>query len=278
MPHQIGFVDNSTMLAHYKMLETIKDFAALNGWTVLRYDTAPENRELILRAPGLSGTEQIFVGLRTYHNVAADYYNLVAAGFSGYVPGNTFDTQPAALLSGVPAHNQYIDYWMTINGQRLCLALKMAPGVYESIYLGKMLPYATPGQYPYPLVVGGMFSGTPATRYSETTHSIPYKGARANMCLLFNSGSWLQPECYPWNNAHLAGATTQTRDTGGGYPLTPIVLSDAQGLYGELDGIYHISGFNNLVENTLVVGGKTHVVIRDVGRTGFNDYYALRLD
>jgi len=278
MPHQIGFVDDTGQFAHYNMLAAVKTFAEANGWTTLRYDIAPENRELILRAPGLTGTEQIFVGLRTYQNFAADYYNLVAAGFSGYVPGNTFDTQPAALLSGVPAHNQYIDYWMTINGQRLVIAMKMAPGVYESMYLGKMLPYATPGQYPYPLVVGGMLNGTPATRYSETTHSIPYKGARANMRLLFNSGAWLQPECYPWNNAYLAGATTQTRDTGARYPLTPVVLSDANGLYGELDGIYHISGFNNLVENTLVVGGKTHVVIRDVGRTGFNDFYAMRLD
>ena len=43
-----GFVDNSTMLAHYKMLETIRDVCLAEGWTILRYDTAITNRELLM--------------------------------------------------------------------------------------------------------------------------------------------------------------------------------------------------------------------------------------
>ena len=74
MPHQIGFVDDSTVLAHYKLLEVVRDFVVLNGWTVLRYDDVSSNRELIVKAPGLTGTEEIFLGLRTYQNVSADYY------------------------------------------------------------------------------------------------------------------------------------------------------------------------------------------------------------
>ena len=50
MPNEIGFVDNSGgTLAHYKMLEKIKDFASANGWQVLRYDAVSINRELILK-------------------------------------------------------------------------------------------------------------------------------------------------------------------------------------------------------------------------------------
>lgn len=279
MPHTIGFVDNSGgVLAHYKMLETIRDFAATNGWTVLRYDTAPANRELILKGVGYTGEEEIFVGFRTYQDASADYYNLVAAAFTGYVASNTFDTQPGAMLSGVPAHNNRIDYWLTLNGQRIALAMKVGTPVYESCYVGKFLPYARPSQYPYPVIAAGMLNGTPATRFSDTSHSIPYKGARASMRMRFNDGAWRQPECYPWNNVYVAGATTQQRDTGGHYPLNAVVLSDANGIYGELDGVRHISGFNNAVENTLLVDGKTWVVIQDVGRNGFNDYYALRMD
>ncbi|HRL94698.1 MAG TPA: hypothetical protein PK873_14190 [Pseudomonas sp.] len=279
MPHEIGFVDNTGgTLAHYKMLAKIKDFASANGWTVLRYDDVSANRELILKGVGLSGTEEIFVGFRTYQDSSADYYNLVAAGFTGYVAGNTFDTQPGVLLSGVPAHNNRIDYWLTLNGQRIALAMKVGTPVYESAYVGKFLPYARPSQYPYPVIAAGMLTGVPATRFSDTSHSIPYKGARANMRMRFNDGTWRQPECYPWNNVYVAGATTQQRDTGGQYPLNAVVLSDASGIYGELDGVRHISGFNNAVENTLVIDGKTWVVIQDVGRNGFNDYYALRMD
>ncbi|MEG1971199.1 MAG: hypothetical protein RR101_13900, partial [Burkholderiaceae bacterium] len=210
-------------------------------------------------------------------DASADYYNLCAAVFTGYVPGNTFDAQPGAVLSGVPAHNRRIDYWMTINGQRLVLAMKVGTPVYESLYLGKMLPYGRPSQYPYPVVCGGMLNGASATRFSETSHSIPFKGNRANFKLRTNDG-WVTPYAYPWQNAVLAGST-QLRDTGGVQPLLPVELNDGTAnLWGALDGIYYISGFDNAVENTLAIDGVTYVVIHDVARTGFTDYYAMRLD
>ena len=49
-------------------------------------------------------------------------------------------------------------------------------------------------------------------------------------------------------------------------------------MYGELDGIYYVPGFNSAVENTILVGGTTYIKIADNQGTGFNDYYALRLD
>lgn len=276
MPHEIGFVQNTGTLAHYMMLEKIKTFAEANGYTILRYDTASFNRELIMMAPGLSGTEEIFMGFRTYHDVGADYYNMTVAGFTGYVSGNTFATQPGAMLSGIPTHNNRIDYWLTLNAQRIALAMKVGTPVYESAYIGKFFKYAFDGQYPYPVVCGGMLNGETSTRYSNTSHSIPYKGDRTNMRMRFNDGVWRQPQCYPWNNTVIAGASTNMRDTETQYPLIPVVLMDSQGTYGELDGIFFISGFNNVVENTLIAAG--YIVIQDVGRNGFIDYYAIRMD
>ena len=283
MPHQISFVDNSGgTLAHYKMLQVIHDFASANGWTVLRYDTVPANRELILKGPGLSGTEEIFVGFRTYQESTADYYNLLAATFTGYVPGNSFDTQPGVRLSGVPAHNNRIDYWLTLNGQRIALAMKVGTPVYESCYVGKCLPYGRPSQYPYPLVCAGMLTGAAATRFSEITHSMPYKGNRVNMALRTNDG-YVQVHCYPWGNVSIAstsiGSNSQLRDTGDNYPLLPIELHDnTANLWGRLDGLFYISGFNNAVEHTLVLDGITYVVMQDVARTSHIDYYAMRMD
>lgn len=257
--------------------------AANAQWEVLRYDTAAANRELILKGTGLSRTEEIFVGFRTYQDANADYYNLLAGVFTGYVAGNSFDTQPGARLSGVPAHNQRIDYWMTLNGQRIALAMKVGTPVYESCYVGKCLPYGRPSQYPYPVVCGGMLAGATATRFSETTHSIPYKGNHARMALRSNDG-WLQPYCYPWGNTYVAGAgtvssSTNLRDTGGIYHLLPVELHDnSANLWGALDGIFYITGFDNAVENTLAIGGVDYVVIQDVARNGHTDYYAMRLD
>jgi len=280
MAYEIGFVDNigSEGLAHWQMLAKIKELAEANGWTTLRYLTPTDgtNRELILRGPGLSGDQQIFVGFRTYHDATADYYNMSSAGFTGYVDGNTFTAQPGYFESGIPAHNLRIDYWLTVNAQCIIFGLKVGTPVYEHGGAGYFLPYATPGQYPYPLFVGGMLNGVPATRFSDTSHSMYVKGSRANLGMRFIDGTWKQVATWPWNNNSLA-QTYQLRDTNSTYQLLPVVLCDGSNMYGELDGLYSISGFGNVVESTLTIGDVDYVVLQDVGRTGFADYYALRL-
>ncbi len=77
----------------------------------------------------------------------------------------------------------------------------------------------------------------------------------------------------------MAGATASLRDTEGNYHLTPVEMSESNlNLWGALDGVYDITGFNNTVENTIPIGGIVYVVIQDVYRTGFPDYYELRMD
>ena len=58
----------------------------------------------------------------------------------------------------------------------------------------------------------------------------------------------------------------------------PCTLISGANQLGELDGVHQITGFDNAVENTLEIDGVTYVVIQDVARTGFNDYFAMRLD
>lgn len=167
MASDVGFVTDggSEGLAHWQMLLKIKTFAEAHGWTTLRYlnPTDGSPRELILLGTGLDGTKQIYIGFRTYHNVGADYYNLSVAGFTGYVSANSFVTQPGYIESGIPAHNARIDYWLAVNDQRITFGLKVGTPVYEAGYAGFFFPYATPSQYPYPLVIGGMLNGVPTT-------------------------------------------------------------------------------------------------------------------
>lgn len=305
MAYQISFTDQTgtTGFAHKEMLLRIKALAEANGWTTLRYKTDdPASHELILRGVGLSGDKQIFIGFRTYESVPADYYNLAVAGFTGYIPANTWATQPGLFESGVPAHNQRVDYWLAVNAQRIALGAKVGTPVYESAYAGFFLPYATPGQFPYPLCVGGMLDGAPATRYSDTAHSMPYKGSRNNFRIRWLDGTWRVIATYPWNNANIGGATDQLRDTNGTYQTTPIVLCESTpNVFGELDGIYYVSNFNNTVESMIQVGGTPvtdngswtsqqrataietaggvpYICFQDVARTSFNDYYAMRLN
>ena len=275
-----GFVDNSVeVYATYALLALIKQKAELNGWTTLRYDVTSANRELILKGVGLSGIEEIFVGFRTYQDIGNDYYNIVAATFTAYMAGNTFDTQPGVKLSGVPAHNLRIDYWLVVNAQRIMAGMKVGTPVYGSFYAGKFLPFTLPAQWPYPVVCAGMLVGTPATRFSDTSYSIPYKGSRSNMQMRGIDGTYSSPYAWPWTAGEYLTSTGQLRETGTIYTLQPVVLHNNAGtLHGELDGVLHVSGFQQGVENTLLIDGVNYVVMQDVYRTGFSDYFAIRMN
>ena len=278
MAYEVSFVDNlDGTMAHLKLVDRVEALAVANGWTILRDVNTATSRELILRGVGLSGTEQIFVGIKTYYDAGADVYNLTIGGFTGYAAGSTFETQPGYMVSSVPAHNNRIDYWLIVNAQRIACGMKVGTPVYESFYIGKFFPYARPTQYPYPMYIGGSLTANAVTRFSEPTHSMPYKGAASVTQKLRGLADWVANYSHPYNNEVLCGGYGQIRDNTGIYHLLPIELYDATNVYGVLDGIYHISGFNNAVENTLVISGDTYVVIQDVWRTGHSDYYAMRL-
>lgn len=258
------------------------------AWTEMEYNGGT-NRLLQLKAPGLTSAEEIYVGIRTYQDIPLDYYNLSVFGATGYVPGNTYLTQPGfSGAFGVPMWNQDIQYWLVANGQRCCCVAKIQ-NVYETFYLGKMLPNgSTPSQYPYPLVVGGMLTSEAATRYSETTHQSWHMGGRANFRMRFVDGAWLQPRI--WHQAaYMSNNSITLRNTNtdpavaiGSYGLYAMEMINAADsitgdMYGFLDGVYFVPGYNNSAENIITVGGVQHLVVPNVYRTGAKDYIAVRL-
>ena len=303
---------------HYQILGIIKTLAEANGWTTLRYVNAGSNRELILKGIGLSGAEEIFVGFKTYQSSGGDYYNLNCGVFNGYISGNSFETQPGAQLVGVPAHNNAITYFITANAQRIVGCFKVGTPVYEHFYVGKFFPYARPGEYPSPLVCGGMLTASQAIRFDNTSQSFAYPGyyydkTNNRLYQRDQAGNWVQPSCWPFTNASgtnyaLAGAqgtsTLVPADTY--YQIEPIILSQQSSdnspsnVWGEFDGVYFCSGFNNAVENVVqqggsstidqtgmtvlqavdairAVGGRAFVMLQNVYRTSWRDFIALEM-
>lgn len=232
-----------------------------------------EEPQLIIRGPGLAASDSIYVGMQVYSLPTSDIFNWRLSAFTGYVAGNSFATQPGGMGTpiGFPLWDQAIEYWLVANGQRLILVAKVET-VYMTCYLGKILPYATPGQWPYPVMVSGMLTTDALTRYSDAAIKGPWEAASAKLRLRTAGATWLEPECYPWTTAR------DLRDTPGGYGVIPIQLTDSDGIYGEPDGLSHVSGFGNAVENTIDIGGTDHLVVHDVFRTGIRDYHAVRLD
>ena len=161
------------------------------AWTVLRDRTNTDNtRELIFRAPGLAGQNQIYMGMKSFFSVGGDYYNWILDGFIGYDNNASFEQQPGGLGSWVqptgleydtlpyppqlPMWNQPMTYWLAANGRRMVMVVKVSTR-YEAMYLGLLKPYGAPGQLSYPMVVGGSMTGRQTLRTSQTMNVINYK-------------------------------------------------------------------------------------------------------
>jgi hypothetical protein len=314
------------------------------GMLLLRADGSVANHfgsEVILKGQGNASTDEIFVGLRSEYDEASGWHNFFVNGYSGYDANNrSWLDQPGALpqfgaanpLANpvIPLWNSPMPYWISANGRSIKLAVKVSTS-YEGMYLGFMLPYATPGQFPYPLVIGGSLMPQDTARGAEWRYSYAnYRhgvfpgpaaefgpstdnrsatlylrdtsgewrffgnrpdgsqtadgvaGMNANQGGLFNpSGSvrsvW--PHCM---NDQVGQGKRAYRDClGGGYVLQPCVLlqrSPTFDLFGELDGVYAISGYDNAPENTTTFGGKTHVIFGNAYRTTPHEYWALKLE
>lgn len=269
--------------------------------------------ESYLMAPGLSGSEQIYINFQAYHNVVADIYNWRIKGAIGFVAlggANTFFTQPNSSPDAyLLMWNQPLTYWFIANGQRVIVVVKIAT-VYESGYFGKFLPYGTSAQYPYPVAIAGASGNgiagihdgaTPQfanLRYSDTEiyHACffdPY-----NFFWLDVSNVWRELGNF-FGGSHQSGVAWDSiwpywyadglnigplleTNLDGSYPLfaARISIGGASGApineLGELDGVFGTIGFGASSESTITDGGSnTYYMFQNAFRTSKENYVAL---
>ena len=285
-------------------------------WTSLR---AVPGSEMIWKAPGHDGLRQIYAGAKLFSHTGADYFNWRLQGFTGFSPGNDFLNQPGQL--GLPSPvltlwNSTLPYWFVANGQRVVVFARVGT-VYVCAYLGLINTYLSPGQYPYPLFVGGNLcwanepaSSSVAWRYSHpgvemhafwrglqhTSNDSRTMTGRLRLpdgSFLGMKGTTLSDQignagpCSIWPYANDGNGFDNIRENlDGSYPLLPAVLSSDRGVtpgvdvntWGELDGLRATTGHANAPENTITEGLFTHVVFQDVFRTSKDCWCALRLD
>jgi hypothetical protein len=301
--------------AHLKLIDEIKTLVEANGWVTQRFTTNSTYRELIVKSLGLSGTEEIYLGIKTYQDVGADYYNITVAVMTGYVSGNSFEAQPGYFARSVPAHNNSITYFLTANAQRIVGCIKVGTPVYEHFYIGKFYPYARPGEYPSPLCLAAMLGAGSTARFSEVSHRFPYHGrTAAQLFIRSQAGAWPQPAVYPFQHASGSGSNTLAESAGeclvpagDYYQLEPLIMmeyhsdTNPTNVWGELDGVHFVSGFNNAVENVIQMGGATvdqtgmtvaqavsailavptaraFIVCQNVTQTSWRDYVAIEMN
>jgi len=247
-----------------RCLRTFVTGSALGSqaWTELRWVETATTQELILKGPGLAGVDEIFIGIRSDQNVASDAYNWHIQGATGYLPLDAWADQPNASPNRHMAlWNQPMPYWFVGDGRRIMVAARVSTRV-MFIHLGFILPYATPGQYPYPLLIVG------------SSANARWSGVNTNFAPVIRSpgGEWNESATlWPVGMSIMPSP-------GNVYPLTRVVVLNSNDALGEIDGLAHVSGYANATENTVTVGAATWLALQDCAQTGIGNYTALKLE
>lgn len=283
MAYQIGTATNYRDLLDKLRLFLTTD-ATLTGlgqnWTQMRWNTTSTTQELILKAPGLAGTDEIYVGISSDENVGDDWYNWHLNGYTAYDSLGGFLTQLGSIGNSLPnipclnLWNSTIPYWFVADGRRCNIVVRINTRYY-SAYLGLLTPYATPAQNPYPLAVMGNNPAYYATRWSSVDSGrIIYRMVNATT---WSSGA----DGAPYTSSIILPAD------GDVYTLTPISVQAIQSLssptrysgrfFGELEGFFVCSGLNNVSENLINYGGADHLVIQNGSSTSLHNYWAMKL-
>ena len=301
---------SGTVVGHKNLLKTVVDYVSGNAamgnrkWTIKRNKDS-KNEDYILEAPGLSGTDKLYFGFKLFQDKKADWFNWLVTAALGY--DNSLDThqQPFALSYGYLLWDKSIKYWLSANGQRLILVCKVST-IYTVLYMGKILPYADPGQYPYPVLLCGAHTSW-TKRWSDRSSSHAHLQAPnktgairlpANVWRSLGSFHSQDPTLSPDLHDRVymtpavlnglsgnlyAGFKQVKKNPDDSFTMLPYILA-TQGdrithrdlnIFGELDGMMWVTGDSNASENTITAGGKTYMVVQNIWRTGWADYCAV---
>ena len=303
-------------------LTTNADLVSAGQEWAVAWDTpaAYENRsDIVLRGPGLSGQDQVYVGMRLFQDPIGDTFFIQTVGMTGVLPAGLHYRDHVNVTPNFV--RMFLDvgtmsYWFVANGRRFMVVVKISTN-FETMYAGLFLPYATPLSYSYPFFLGGSAGPTdtdgPFNWRSEDTnhthfawpHNENYYTPQAvdsNAWLMDPAGSWKQlansggtngtPCCmgpeftdgdyFPSDSYGARWIMTRTMDAYGGdrilVPCTLIQKDPTDQTYGILDGAFRCQGVANSAENLITADGVDHLVVQNVYRSDFNDYWAMALE
>lgn len=271
------------------------------------YSPGAAGSDVMLKGPGAAGNDEIYVGMRLDADASNDQFGIWFAGAQGVVPSS--ESYSAHVNSADPMHMPVFDlstpYWFVANGRRFVVVAKIST-TFVAAYEGLFLPYATPLEYPYPMVSSGC--SRTARRWSDeadqhTHFCMPWDGRTITYTyenvtsaedgrtrVMSPSGEWVlfnnrrdNYSIFPWRagGGSVDFVGTQRALFGGSHMLYPATLvstgSRLRGTLGVFEGVFHCAGFGNAAENIITVDGADHLVVQNMFRTGFTDYWALAL-
>lgn len=153
---------SGTATSHYDLLVRLKAYlTGSTNWSVFRWvddgGATADGRGSVLnvRGPGVGAGQNVYVNISTVNStlLPANGWQISASiGYSSAVAwGNQQNESPQPFLN---LWNSTINYWFFVNDRRIVVVAQTST-VFVSAYMGMFLPWATPAQYPLPLLVAG---------------------------------------------------------------------------------------------------------------------------
>lgn len=203
------------------------------------------SNEMVLKGPGLSASENIYLGFKYIPDAVSNRYEIRLTGMTGIITGALGYDQhvnPSPDPVRIFLANQPMQYWFVASGRRFIVVVKVGT-VYQSFYGGFFLPYSPPNNYTYPMFIGGscgVAGSTSPTGISDITiaHSL-YPFAAFNSITSHDSSAKMLDPAGQWVRATgQLGATLTTIGMGpseqfSGFNTGRTDISDSYG-YGNL--------------------------------------------
>ena len=301
---------NGTATNHLTLLATLRDFltsntdlvAAGQEWTVVggvSTGAIAHDQFVSLRAPGLSGDDQIYMTIKTHTNSPAGIYSLQIRGHTAY--GTPSDT-PGGLNSPwcyLPLVNSSIRYWIVANGRRFILIAK-ANNRYDVMYGGFMLPEHLPTDWTYPLLVGASAIDLMQASVTGPQHA-NFWSSYASGYLFTPSQIWraLRNFLYPsgdtdgtvndglvsvdWNTALSFPRKARCIDNSAWISASRVAEIGVDDLnprnyLGAYDGVFFIPAVGATIEGIVVYDSKNYLVVSNVYRNNDGNLAAICLE
>jgi len=274
--------------ANYKdLLAILATFAAANGWSILEQSAT----RVYFKGTGLAGLDEIYCGIETYEVPASGIYNWELMGSWGWRSGRNLEAHPRSSGDDkvfLYLWNSSIPYRMVATPRRIIMVAKVST-VYQFLHLGLINPIGTDAQYPYPLLIGGCGYSKNQNYTMTGASNAAFWGNQGQAAMLsfpggywgysFNIGSAGQ-QSFRVLSFHEGYNTNIYPALDGSYMLEPFYLVDynRSSIYGNIDGLYRLSGYNNTPENIVTVSGVNYMVFPDVYRLTVDAFCALRMN
>lgn len=293
-------------------IDAIYSSALVDGldWLILQNRTSRDSgqneafpgetdQEIILKNSGVSYRDKIIVGIRECHLVSQQFWswnmngyiefpehwgenwnaNDVWHGRNGYNgTWENWNGHPSSYFK-----DDTMQYWFIANKRRIIVIVRVTNTIYASCYLGFGKRVSTEIENPYPLFVCGNHAGDVNFAHGSLVGiGMPYAGSN-RMLSPFPNGVETNPT-YLRHHEGTWPSQAITKTPNGLIPLYPVPVS--HNYYGypdvpylfDLDGVFMCPCDELSVEDTISFGGKDYLVVQDVYRTGYQNYFCVRLD